>query len=122
MLSYISRSLLHGDATDWVVGIIIILVCAVLSIGIGIFCAVTAHRKGYRYAVLWFLFGVAMHLIALIVCIALEDKTKMQPVQSFDQYVNPPLQNLPQPLQCHSCGMVNPPDAKTCIKCGEKLV
>ena len=120
MFSYISRSL-SDSAVGWGVLAIMIIVCGVLSIGIGVFCAITAHKKGYRFAVVWFFFGLAMSLIALIVCIMLEDKTKKQPVPSFDQYVNPPLQNQPQPLQCRSCGSVNPPEALHCIHCGEKL-
>lgn len=120
MFSYISRSL-SDPAIGWGVLAILIIVGGVLSIGMGVFCAVTANKKGYRFAVVWFFFGLAMSLIALIVCIMLEDKTKKQPVPSFDQYVNPPLQNQPQPLQCRSCGMVNPPDAQCCMQCGEKL-
>ena len=120
MFSYISRSL-SDPAIGWGVLAILIIVGGVLSIGMGVFCAVTANKKGYRFAVVWFFFGLAMSLIALIVCIMLEDKTKKQPVPSFDQYVNPPLQNQPQPLQCRSCGMVNPDGSTFCNGCGNKM-
>ena len=123
MFSYISRSL-SDPAIGWGVLAIMIIVSGVLSIGIGVFCAVTAHKKGYRFAVVWFFFGLAMSLIALIVCIMLEDKTKKQPVPSFDQYVNPPIQTQtqqPQGVRCNSCGTLNLPIAQHCMYCGEKL-
>ena len=123
MFSYISRSL-SDPAIGWGVLAIMIIVSGVLSIGIGVFCAVTAHKKGYRFAVVWFFFGLAMSLIALIVCIMLEDKTKKQPVPSFDQYVNPPIQTQtqqPQGVRCQQCGMVNPDGSTFCNGCGNKM-
>ena len=109
----------------WLIGVFACI--GVIFVGNGVRCRDIALKKGYTNEKAWFFFGFFLTYIATLVCLLLKSRatpvTAAQKPQtpSYERYVNPPLQNQPQPLQCRSCGMVNPPDAQRCMQCGEKL-
>ena len=110
----------------------------ILEFVLGFVCMNIMKKKGYNMPAAWFCCGLFLGVIGLVICLVMEDKTKQMPPYNNGQYPNQqygqPYQNgqfnpqfnqqfaqQPQGVRCQSCGMMNPPDAKTCIQCGKRL-
>lgn len=103
---------------------IIIAISLVTGLLFGYMCMKIMKKKGQKNPFLWFIVGFFTTWIGLIVCLVI------QPTTPVNTYAPPPYPNQPYPnqpyaqpqgMRCQSCGMLNPPNAKHCIECGEKL-
>ncbi len=95
-----------------------------------VICTVIMKKKGYDNLVTWFFVGFLLGIVGLIICLVMQNKTNTYvqppyPNQPYAQPIQPPYsqpaQDSAQSIRCTSCGMMNPPNARFCNECGEKL-
>jgi hypothetical protein len=112
-------------------GIIVLIICLGISVGLSFIPSSIAKRKGYSAGAFWCLSFFGGFLIPLIVTCCLPDRNVpppwyrqgMQPVQPMP-YAPPPPQPSAQPIPqrtCPQCGASCKVDAAFCLKCGAKL-
>lgn len=114
----------YFDPTGLIVGFVI-------AFGLAFIPSTIAKRKGASGVGFWF-FGFFLFLIALIVAIAMKDRTVQQQPQVVvvqqpqappPRYVPPPppRQKAPPPKKnCAYCGSLMAHDAEVCNGCGAK--
>lgn len=95
----------------------IFLACS--SITIGFYCMILMKKKGYRTPALWFILGLFLSFIGLIICLRKKEihYTTVTFPQSFDQYYSQPLENV----RCEQCGAQNPQGSAYCNTCGQYI-